>query len=109
MQHPDILARHHMDQLARFNVADLDEARLKGQYVRIVECKGLRVAFPLDLPVRPRAPAVSIDEEAKVRIVEEEFPVQAFNVNRPYVLLACDKIERSVGLIQEGLSLRRLQ
>ena len=93
MQHPDILSRHDMDQLARLDVADLDEARLEGQDVGVAQGEGLGSAFPLDLPVRPCAPPVAIDEKAEIGVVEEEFAVETLDVNGTNVLFPGDKIK----------------
>ena len=59
-----------MHARARIDVTDLDEAGLEGEDEGIRQRKRLRLALPVDPPVRARAPAVAVDEEAKVRVVE---------------------------------------
>jgi hypothetical protein len=104
MQEPNILPRHNMNQLTRLDMSNLNETWLERQYVRVVQREALRRTFPLDLPVRARTPAISIDEEAEIRIVEQELPIQTFYVNGLYALLARDEIKGGVGLIEEGLA-----
>ena len=82
------------------HVTDLDEVRLKRKYVRLEDGKRLRVALPLDQPVREGPPAVAIDEEAEIRIAQQEIAVDAFDVYRSQVFFCGDKVERSVGLIE---------
>lgn len=82
-----------MDQLARLDMPDLDEAGLKGQDVGVAEREGMWSAFPLDLPIGPCAPAVAVDEEAKVGVVEEKFAIETLDVDGTNVFLARDKIE----------------
>ena len=56
-------------------MSNLDEARLERENVRITQCKRCRGSLPLDLPILSSAPAIAIDEEAKVGIIEEEIGV----------------------------------
>ena len=86
MQHPNILPRHDVNQLARLNVPNLDERWLERKDVWIVECECLWRSLPLDLPILSCSPAIPIDEEAEVRVVEKELAVQAFNMYRSDVL-----------------------
>lgn len=109
MQHADVLPGHDVDQLARFNVPDFHKVRLKGKNVRVRECKCVGVALPQDLPIRTRAPAVAVDEERKVAVVEEELAVHPLNMNWLHILFAGNEVEGRVGLIQQRLRLRRLQ
>lgn len=69
MKHPHILARHDMYQLTSLDMTDLDETRLECKNVGVIQCKGLRRAFPGNLPILSRAPTISVDEEAEVRII----------------------------------------
>ena len=64
-----------MNQFARLNMSNLNEAWLERENVRIAQCKRCRCPFPLDLPVLSGPPAIAIDEEAEVRIIEEEIGV----------------------------------
>lgn len=109
MQEPDILPRHDMNQFARLDVPDLDKARLKRQDIWIIQRKVLRCALPLDLPVRPCTPAVAINKEAEVRVVEQEFPIQTFYVDWLHTLLARDEVERGIGLVEQRLPFSRFQ
>lgn len=93
MQHAHILARHDVNQLARLDVPDFDEAGLEGQDVGVAKGEGMWGAFPLDLPVGPCAPAVTVDEEAKVGVVEEKLAVETLDVDGTNVFLAGDEIE----------------
>lgn len=101
MQHAHILPSHDMNQLTRLNMTNLNETRLKCQDIRVVQRKRLRCPFPGDLPIRSSAPAISIDEEAEVRVVEQELPVETFYVYGLDILLARDKVERGVGLVEQ--------
>lgn len=109
MQHPDILSSHDMDQLARLDVSYLYEARLEREDVGVAEGEGLGSTFPLYLPVRSCAPAIAIDEEAEVGVVEEEFAVETLDVDGTNVFFASDEIKGCVGLVEEGLTLSGLE
>lgn len=109
MQHANILTRHDVNQLTRLNVSDLDEVRFKGKYIRIRQCEGIGVALPRNLPVRPRAPSVAVDKEGEIAVVEKEFSVHPFNVDRLDVLLPGNEIKRRIGLIQKRLTFRRFK
>ncbi len=109
MQHPQIPCRDDMRERTGLDISDLDEAGLKSQNVRVRERERLRLALPVDFPVRTGAPTVSIHEEREVGVVEQEVAVQALDVDGLDVLLARDKVERGVGLVQQRLPLQRLQ
>ena len=109
MQKPNILPRHHMNQLTRLNMPDLNETRLKGQDVRIVERETLRRAFPLDLPVGSCSPAIAIHKEAEIRVIEQELPVQTFYMDGLYALLSRDEVERGVSLVEQRLAFSGFQ
>lgn len=100
MQHPYILRRQYMHTRTRLHMPNFDEARLKSQYVRIRQGKRLRLAFPGNLPVLPGSPAVSIDEEGEVGIVEEKLAVEPLDVDGFGIFLSGDKVERCVGLVE---------
>lgn len=108
MEHPNILPRKNMHQSARFDVPYLDEARLEREDVRVRQRKRHRVALPRNLPIRTRPPAVAIDEERKLGIVQEELAIEPFEVDGFDVLLPCDKVQRRIGLVEEGLRFERL-
>ena len=93
MQHPHILPRHDMNQLARLNMPYLDKVRFESKNIRIIQSKCLRCSFPLDLPILPCSPAIPIDKEAEVGIVEKEFAVQSLDVDGLDVLFSCHKVE----------------
>jgi hypothetical protein len=93
MQHPHILPSHDMNQFARLNVPDLDEARLEGENIGIMQCKALGSAFPLNLPIGSCPPPVTVDKETKVRVIQEELAIQPLDVDGLDVLLAGDEVE----------------
>ena len=101
VKHSQVLASHNVDQLTRLNVSDLDEIRLECQDVRIVEGERLWCSLPLNSPVLSRTPAISVDEEGELRIVEQEFAIETLNVDWLDVLAACDKVQRSIGLVKK--------
>ena len=90
-----------MSQSTGFDVAHLDETRFKGQDVGIRQGETLWLTFPIDLPVRSGSPTVAIDEEGEVGIVEQKLAVQPLDVDRLEVLLACDEIQRGIGLVEQ--------
>ena len=92
MQHSNISTRHDIYQLTRLNMPDLNEVWLKCQDIRIAERKSRRVAFPSDLPVLTCSPAVPIDEEREVRVIEQELAVQTLDVDRLDVFSPRNKI-----------------
>lgn len=89
-----------MNQFTRLNVSYLNEVWLERQYVRVVECEGLRSALPLNLPVLSSTPAIPVDEKAEVRVVEKELSVHSLDVDWSHVLFACDEVQGSIRLIQ---------
>ena len=99
MKHPNVPPSHHMNQFARLNVSYLNEIRLKRQNVGVVQRESLWRSFPLNFPVLSRSPAVTVDEEGEVGIVEEELAVQTLYVDRLDVFLSCDKVQRGIGLV----------
>lgn len=109
MQHPKILGRDDVGERAGLDVADLDEAGLEGEDVRVRERERVRLPLPVDLPVRARAPAVPVHEEGEVGVVEQEVAVEALDVDGLDVLAARDEVERGVGLVQQRLALERLE
>jgi hypothetical protein len=58
----------------------------------------------LDLPVRAGSPAIAVDEEAEVGVVEKKFAVQALDVDGFDVFLSGDEVQGGVGLVEEGLT-----
>ena len=93
MKHSHILPGHDVNQFARLNMSDLNETWFESQDVRVVQGKALWRAFPLYLPVWPGSPSVSIDEEAEVGVIEQEFTIKSFNMYWLDVFLTCHKIE----------------
>lgn len=106
MQHPNILPGHNVDQFTSFNMPNLDKIRLKGEYVRIGQGKGIRIPFPANLPVGTGTPTIPIHEEGEIAVVQEEFPIQSLNVDRAYVFSSRHKVERRIGLVEKGLGFR---
>ena len=88
-------------------MANLDETRLEGQDVGITESKSLRVSFPLNLPVGTRSPAVPVDEEAEVGVVEQKLAIETLDVDRPDILAPSDKVKRGVSLVEQRLPFSR--
>jgi len=70
MKHSDILSSQDVNQSTCLNVAYLDKAWLERENVWIRQRKRLRLPFPYNLPIRSGAPAISVDEEGKVRVIE---------------------------------------
>lgn len=64
------------------------------------------LAFPIDAPVRPSSPAVPVNEEGEVGIMEEELAIESFDRDGDYVF-AGDEIERGIGMVKKWLSLQR--
>lgn len=93
----------------RLNIPNLDKVGLKRQDPGIRQGKALRQALPLDAPVGARAPAVAVDKERELAVVEQELAVEALDVDRSHVLLARDEVERGVGLVEEGLRFEGLE
>jgi hypothetical protein len=93
MQKPDVLPSHDMNQFARLDVSDLDEAWLKRQDIWVIQRKTLWCTLPLNLPIRPCTPAISVDEETEVGIIEQELPIQTFYVNGLHAFFSRHKIE----------------
>lgn len=87
MQHPDVLRRNDVHASARIYVSHLDETRLERKDVGVRQRKRRGRAFPVDLPLRPGPPAVPVDEERELRVVEEELAVQPLDVDRLGVFL----------------------
>src|SRR5690242_5390129 len=83
---------------------DLDEAWLESKNIRIIQGEALRRALPLYFPILSCAPAVPVDEERKIRIIEQELAIQPLNMYGLDVFLASDKVQRRVGLVEQGLS-----
>lgn len=109
MKHANILPSHDVDQLARLNMPDLYKVRLKRKYVRVGQGECVGIPLPADLPVGARSPAVAVDEEGEIAVVEEEFSVQAFDVDGFDVFSPRDEVEGRVGLVQQGLCLGGFQ
>ena len=109
MQHANVLPRHDVNQFARLDVPDFDKVGLESKDVRVGEGKRGGIALPGDLPVRTSAPAIAIDKEGKVAVVQQEFAVHPLDVDWLDVFLAGDEIQRSIGLIQKRLRLGGLQ
>jgi len=77
------------------------EAGLKGQYVRLKYCEALRVALPIDLPIRESSPTQTIHEERELGVTEEEVCTRnALDVKWFQILPLRDEIQRSVCLIK---------
>jgi len=109
MEPPDVLRRENVNQATALHMPYLDEARLKGQNVRVEYGECLRVTFPCDSPVGASAPAVAIDVEGVICVAKQELASDALDVNRFDVLLAHDKVQRGVGLVEQRLGLQRLE
>lgn len=55
---------------------DFHEVRFKCEEVRMRQGKIIRPTFPVDDPIRPRPPAVAVDKEGKVGIMQEKFAIE---------------------------------
>ena len=72
------------------------------------EGEGLRTTFPIYHPIGSRPPTISIHEEREVSIVEKKLAIEPLDRDGNDVL-ASDKIERGIGVIEERLGLERLE
>ncbi len=97
-----------MRQRARLHVSELDEARLEGEDVGIGQRERLRLPFPVDHPVGSRPPAIAIDKQRELAVVEQKLAVESLDVDRLEVLFARHEIERGVGLVKQRLPVERL-
>jgi len=71
----------------------LNEAGLKCQYVRLKYCKALRIALPIDLPIRESSPSQTIHKEGELGITEEEvFTANTLDVEWFEVFSLDDKV-----------------
>ena len=67
-----------------------------------------RPPFPIDEPIRSRSPAVAVDEEGEVRVVQEKLAVEAFN--RDWVIVFTgDKVKRGICVVKQRLRLQCLK
>lgn len=104
VQEPHILRRLDTYQPACLGQADLDKLLFERQDVFIAPgCKRRGCTFPVDPPVVARAPSILVDEEREVGVAQQEFGRRAFNVDWFDVFATHDKVERCVGLIEQGL------
>lgn len=71
-----------MDQFTRLDMPNLDEARLECEDIRIVQRKGLWCSFPRDFPVLSCTPAIAVDKETEIRVIEKEFTIQSLDMDR---------------------------
>lgn len=101
MKHPYVLAGHDMNQLASFDVSYLNETRLEGKNVGVIQSKCLWSSFPGDLPVLSSSPPIPIDEETEVRIVEQELAVKTLNMNWLDIFFSCDEVKGRVCLVEK--------
>ena len=108
VKHPYVLVWHNM-HCSVLNVSKLDKVCLKSKNPWVAEREADRGALPVDAPLRPCSPAVTVDEERELRVVEEELAVESLDVDRLNILLARDKVKRRVGLIEQGLCLECFQ
>jgi hypothetical protein len=98
-----------MNQFARLDMPNFNETGLERQDVRVIQRESLRCSFPSNLPIRSGTPSVAINEETKVRVVEEELAVEPLNVDGFDIFFARNKVERCVGLVEQRLSLGGFQ
>ena len=111
VQESDVLVRLYAHQATRVALPDLNELGLKRQNVLFApRGKGVGRALPQDLPVTASAPAVLIDVEAEVGVTQQELRGVALDVDGLDAAFATgDKVERSVCLVEQGLSFQGLQ
>lgn len=94
MQESQVPAGDDVDEVITVDVTYFDEVGVKGENVRIAECKRIRRAFPQDLPVALFAPAARVDEERALAVVCQEQPVvHPVKSDRPYGFPSVDHIE----------------
>lgn len=109
MKHSDVLCRKNMDQASTVHMPNLYEAWLEREDIRVEHRKGLWIAFPCDLPIRPCTPTIPIDKEAVISVAEKEFACHTLDMNRLDVFFSCHEIERGVGLIEQRLRLESFE
>ncbi len=99
MEHSNVPPSHYVNQFTRLNVSYLNEIRLESQNVGVIQRECLWCSFPLDSPVLASSPAISVDKEGEIGVIEEELAVQTLYVNGLNVLLSRHEVEGGVSLI----------
>lgn len=98
MQHANVLRRNDVLQSCGFQQPYLDEVGLECQKIWMGQSEALRASFPVDEPVLSGSPAVPVDKEREIRVVEKEFAIESFDGYR-YIVFPFDKIQRRIGVI----------
>lgn len=102
MQHANILRRDYMYELTRLQMANLYKVRFECKEIRVRQGEGQRFAFPIDQPIWPGSPAISVDEEREIGVVEEEFAVEPFDGDGDDVFSG-DKVKRGIRMVEKRL------
>ena len=105
MKHANVLCRNNMYQHAVLHVPDFNETRLKGQDIWIENGKALGSPLPSYHPVLASTPPVPVHKEGVITVTQEELGGYAFDVDRLNVFFALHKVQRSVRLVKQRLSL----
>ena len=108
VKHPDILVGYDMYHAA-LDMPELDKVGFESKDPGVTKCKALRRSFPVDPPLWPRAPTMLVDEERELGVVEQKFAIETLDMDRPDAFLASDKVQRSIGLVEQRLGLQSLQ
>lgn len=101
VQPPDILRCDDVYKGPTLHMPYLNEAGLESENVRMEDGKSLWSTFPCNPPVWPSPPTIPVDEERVVGVAKEELACQTLDVDWLDVLLAHDKVERGIGLIEQ--------
>lgn len=79
MQHAYVLRCDNVNQHTRLQVPYFNKIRFKCKEIWMRKSKSLGPTFPINQPVRSSAPAVSVNEEGKFRIMEEKLAIEALD------------------------------
>ena len=109
MQHSNVPPGHYVNKLTGLDMSDFDKVRLKSKDIRIRKRKSVRISFPGDPPVWTCTPSIPVDKEGEVTIVEKELAVHSLDMDGLNIFFAGDKVKRSVGLIEQRLTLGSLK
>src|SRR5437016_6201701 len=98
MQHADVFCRHNMHRIS-FNVPNFNEIWFKCQNPWVRQSKILRQSLPVDPPIRPCPPAVSVDEKGEFTIIEQELSVQPLDMYWSNIFFPCNKVQGGICLV----------
>ena len=84
---------------------DLNKARLKRQYIRREDRESIWSALPRNHPVGPSTPPIPVNKERVIRVAQQELSLDALDEDGLHAAfaLALHEVQRSIGLVKEGL------